>query len=307
MRHPSRTEGETSVTRVANYVVAYEATERGNDTVELGVALARLTRSELRLCLVLPHHSSTVPARVGAVSSPDYQALLEAQALEWLEQGRALVPDDVVATTHLLYADSTTEGLLQAARTFDSDRIVVGASRRGLMNRFTIGSVASALLHASPVPVALAPRGYQAPAQLTRITCAIGTRPGWKALLDSLVAFSEDLTVDLRFVTLVEVDAGRRHPVEVTESQAHLAGVLEYFQSRSKASGTITTEVGSGHSVETAVEALDWQQSEIAFVGSSRLAQPTTIFLGITAHRMLHALPVPLIVVPTGTDARKPH
>ena len=295
------------MTRVANYVVAYEATERGNDTVELGVALARLTHSELRLCLVLPHHSPTVPGRVGAVSSPDYQALLEEQSLEWLEQGRALVPDDVVATTHLLYADSTTEGLLQAARTFSSDRIVVGASRRGLMNRFTIGSVANALLHASPVPVALAPRGYKAPAQLTRITCAIGTRPGWKTLLDSLVAFSEDLTVDLRFVTLVEVDAGRRHPVEETESQTHLAGVLEYFQSRSTAHGTITTEVASGHSVESAVEALDWQPSEVAFVGSSRLAQPTTIFLGITAHRMLHALPVPLIVVPTGTDARKPH
>ena len=295
------------MTRVANYVVAYEATERGNDTVELGVALARLTRSELRLCLVLPHHSSTVTARVGAVSSPDYQALLEEQALEWLEQGQARVPDDVVATTHLLYADSTTEGLLEAARTFDSDRIVVGASRRGLMNRFTIGSVANALLHASPVPVALAPRDYKAPAQLTRITCAIGTRPGWKTLLDSLVAFSEDLTVDLRFVTLVEVDAGRRHPADVSASQAHLAGVLDYFQSRSTTHGAITTEVASGHSVEAAVEALDWQPSEVAFVGSSRLAQPTTIFLGITAHRMLHALPVPLIVVPTGADARKPH
>ena len=295
------------MTRVANYVIAYEATERGNDTVELGVALARLTRSELRLCLVLPHHSSTVTARVGASTSPDYQALLEEQALEWLEQGKALVPDDVVASTHLLYADSTTEGLLQAARAFDSDRIVVGASRRGLMNRFTIGSVANSLLHASPVPVALAPRGYKAPAKLTRITCAIGTRPGWKTLLDSLVAFSEDLTVDLRFVTLVEVDAGRRHPADDSESQAHLASVLDYFQSRSKTHGAITTEVASGHSVEAAVEALDWQPSEVAFVGSSRLAQPTTIFLGITAHRMLHALPVPLIVVPTGADAPKPH
>jgi len=295
------------VTRVANYVVAYEATERGNDTVELGVALARLTRSELRLCLVLPHHSATVPARVGALSSPDYQSLLEEQALEWLEQGRALVPADVVATTHLLYAESTTEGLLQAARTFDSDRIVVGASRRGLMNRFTIGSVANALLHSSPVPVALAPRGYKAPAQLTRITCAIGTRPGWMMLLNSLVAFSEDLTVDLRFVTLVEVDAGRRHPAEDNESTTHLAGVLEYFSKHSRARGAITTEVASGHSVEAAVEALDWQPTEVAFVGSSRLAQPTTIFLGITAHRMLHALPVPLVVVPTGIDARKPH
>ena len=296
------------MTRVANYVVAYEATERGNDTIELGVALARLTHSELRLCLVLPHHPSTVPAaRVGAASAPDYEALLEQQSLEWLEQGRARVPADVVATTHLLYAHSTSEGLLEAARTFGSDRIVVGASRRGLMNRFTIGSVANALLHASPVPVALAPRGYTAPEQLTRITCAIGTRPGWESLLDSLLAFTEGLTVDLRFVTLVEVDAGRRHPAEQGASQAHLDAVLDYFSSRSRAHGAITTEVAAGRSVEAAVEALDWQKSELAFVGSSRLAQPTTIFLGITAHRMLHALPVPLIVVPTATDARKPN
>lgn len=296
------------MTRVANYVVAYEATERGNDSIELGVALARLTGAELRLCLVLPHHPSTVPAaRIGAASSPDYEALLEQQSLEWLEQGRARVPADVVATTHLLYAHSTSEGLLQAAVTFDSDRIVVGASRRGLMNRFTIGSVANALLHASPVPVALAPRGYMAPEQLTRITCAIGTRPGWESLLDSLLAFTEGLSVDLRFVTLVEVDAGRRHPAEHGDSQAHLDTVLEYFSGRSKARGAITTEVASGHSIEAAVEALDWQQSELAFVGSSRLAQPTTIFLGITAHRMLHALPVPLIVVPIGAEARKPH
>jgi nucleotide-binding universal stress UspA family protein len=210
------------------------------------------------------------------------------------------VPPDVTATTHLLWADSTTEGLLQAIADLRSDRIVVGAARGGLLNRFTIGSVANSLLHSSPVPVALAPHSYRAPELITRITCAIGTRPGGEALLDSVAALTEGLTVDLRFVTLVEVDAPRHKGSDAaTESGAeHLKGVLSYYERHATGKGTIVTEVGTGTTVEEAVEALDWAPSELAFVGSSRLAAPRTIFLGVTAHRMLHALPVPLIVVP---------
>jgi nucleotide-binding universal stress UspA family protein len=287
----------TRVTRTANYVVAYEATEQGRDSVELGIALARLTAAELRICLVLPE-STAIPAKVPSATA-DFDSLLEEKGLAWLDEALTFVPDDVVATTHILWAESTSEGLIEAASIFSSDRIVVGASRLGILKRFTIGSVANALLHAAPVPVALAPHGYRAPAQITRITCAIGIRPGWDALLDSMVAISEDLTVDLRFVTLVEVDASRAGNDHSDASDAHLHGVLSYFASRSRSQGKVTTAVAEGHTVEAAVEALDWQDSEIALVGSSRLAQASRIFLGVTANRMLHSLPVPLIVVPT--------
>lgn len=284
------------MTDPANYVVAYEATDRGNEAIELGVALARLTAAELRICLVL-QRSGAVPAKVPAAAS-DFDHLLEQEAHIWLESAIALVPADVVATPHLLWAESTSEGLLAAVADFRSDRIVVGAGRNGLLHRFAIGSVANALLHVSPVPVALAPRGYRAPERISRITCAIGTRAGWESLIESMVAISENLGVDLRFVTLVEVDAiGHRSSAD---SAAHLDHVLEHFARGSTASGAITTEVAEGRSVEAAVEALDWRADEIAFVGSSRLARPSTIFLGITANRMLHVLPVPLIVVPAG-------
>jgi nucleotide-binding universal stress UspA family protein len=286
------------VTRVPNYVVAYEATPQGREALELGTAMARLTNAELRICLVL-QRLSAAPAKIHAAAS-DFEVLLANQGKEWLAEALGWVPPDVTASTHLLWADSTSEGLIQAAADLDSDRVVVGAARGGLFNRFTIGSVANALLHASPVPVALAPQGYSAPAGISRITCAIGTRPGWEALLDSLVALTDGLDVDLRFVTLVEVDAARdKQSPAAAGSTGHLDTVLAYYQRHARSSGTITTEVGSGTSVEAAVEALDWRTDELAFVGSSRLAAPRTIFLGITAHRMLHSLPVPLVVVPT--------
>lgn len=294
------------MTRTANYVVAYEATDRGRDAVQLGVALARLTAAELRICLILPT-SSAVPAKVPAGAS-EYGSLLEAQGRDWLSEAADLVPSDVTATTHLLWAESTSEGLIRASVQFDSDRIVVGAASYGVLQRFTVGSIANALLHASPVPVALAPRGYLAPAAISRITCAMGTRPGWKALLESMVAISEGLPFDLRFVTLVEVDAARSgQAIDLSAaSAAHLTSVVEHFEKDSTSSGFVTTELAEGRTVEDAVEKLDWRVDEIALVGSSRLAQPSRIFLGVTANRMLHSLPVPLIVVPTAAAANSP-
>lgn len=286
--------------RIANYVVAYEATERGRDAVELGVALARLTGAELRLCLVLPTLTS-IPAKV-PTGGADFESLLLEQADLWLAEGSSFVPEGVVATTHTFWAESTSEGLIEAATEFLSDRIIVGAWRGGILNRFAIGSVANALLHASPVPIGLAPHGYRAPAAITRITCAVGTRSGWRELLDSTAAMAEGLAVDLRFVTLVEVDAAKarsRLVAETAVSEAHLADVLAYFASVSDTAGTVTTAIASGANIEAATAALDWQRSEIAIVGSSRLASPSRIFIGATANKMLHSLPVPLIVVPT--------
>jgi nucleotide-binding universal stress UspA family protein len=290
------------VTQPANYVVAYEATDRGKDAVALGVALARLTAAELRIVLVLPFEVGQ-PAKAAPAAST-YFSLLQAQGEEWLAVALALVPGDVTATAHIVWADTTSEGLIQAATDFHTDRIVVGAGRGGMLGRYSIGSVANALLHASPVPVALAPAGYVSPAAISRITCAIGTRKGWAALLGSMVAISDGLDVPLRFVTLVEVDASRKDLQKSAGAigKAHLVEVLDHFNARASGSGSVTTEIAEGTSLEAAVDALDWRKDEIVFVGSSRLAQRGRIFLGTTASRMLHALPVPLIVVPIEKD-----
>ena len=47
-------------------------------------------------------------------------------------------------------------------------------------------------------------------------------------------------------------------------------------------------------------EPIEFAASEVAIVGSSRLAQPKRIFLGRTANKMMRVLAVPMIVVPRG-------
>ena len=201
------------------------------------------------------------------------------------------------------YADSFAEGLVAAAEEFGASHIVVGAANGGLRGRHRLGSVATELLHSSHVPVVLAPEGSRRiePATgVTRITAAIGTRPGADALLDEATSLAADTGAELRLLSLVTVDL----PASVDTGVIRIAGAAHadqvLAQARAGLPGNGDTEVivGRGDSIEDAVSHLSWEPGEVAIVGSSRLAQPRRLFLGSTAAKMLHELPVPMIVVP---------
>jgi nucleotide-binding universal stress UspA family protein len=61
---------------------------------------------------------------------------------------------------------------------------------------------------------------------------------------------------------------------------------------------SVTSVVGHGKSLEDAVLGLDFQDSDVVLIGSSRLAQPKRLFLGHSASKIMRALPVPMIVWP---------
>jgi nucleotide-binding universal stress UspA family protein len=280
-------------------VVGYTATEAGEDAVALGARLAAASGSELEVVVVLPADDRSV------ITPPDasYDRYLRDQAETWLAKATAQIPDSVVHRTNVRFADSFAEGLVAAAQEFGASHIVVGAANGGIRGRHRLGSVATELLHSSTVPVVLAPEGSRRvdPATgVTRITAAIGTRPGADALLDEATSLASATGAELRLLSLVTVDlppsvdtgvirvAGAAHADEVlTNARAALTGV-----------GDAEVVVGRGDSIEDAVQHLSWEPGELAIVGSSRLAQPRRLFLGSTAAKMLHELPVPMIVVP---------
>jgi len=192
---------------------------------------------------------------------------------------------------------------VRRAEEFGASHIVVGAANGGLRGRHRLGSVATELLHSSNVPVVLAPEGARRvdPAiGVTRITAAIGTRPGAEALLEEATSLAESTGAELRLLSLVTVDL----PASVDTGVIRIAGAAHadqvLSQARENLSGVTEAEaiVGRGDSIEDAVQHLSWEPGELAIVASSRLAQPRRLFLGSTAAKMLHELPVPMIVVP---------
>jgi len=46
------------------------------------------------------------------------------------------------------------------------------------------------------------------------------------------------------------------------------------------------------------VQGLEFSDSEVVLIGSSRLAQPKRLFVGHSASKIMRALPVPMIVWP---------
>ena len=185
------------------YVVGYSANARGHDAVNLAVSLALGRGASLELVLVVPEVQ-----QFGAAHSPrvGFEHLLNEQAQEWLDQALALVPAGVPARAHVRSGDSDAHALIAAAEEFGADLLIIGATSSGIFKRFSIGSVASALLHASTVPVALAPHGYHRQEALTRISCGLGTRAGAEKLLDFALGMAANRDVPLRVVSLLALD-----------------------------------------------------------------------------------------------------
>lgn len=286
------------------YVVGYSANARGRDAVSLAVALARGRGASLDLVLVVPEVQ-----QFGAAHAPKagFENLLNEQARQWLDEALALVPADVPAQGHIRTGDSDAQALIEAAEELGADILVIGATSSGLFKRFSIGSVASALLHASTVPVALAPHGYHRKDALTRISCGLGTRAGAEQLLDFALGMAANRKVPLRVVSLLALDGG--------DSAAAAEAAREYAEQTVAAGAPVDPEgvqpaaktevvVAQGRSIEEAVDGLDWEDGEVMVIGSSRLAQARSIFLGSTANRILRALPVPMLVVPSGYELK---
>lgn len=280
-------------------VVGYTATDTGADAAALGARLARSLDATLHLVIVLPNEgtrSAAVPPERA------YEEHIRGQAKKWLADAIVSLPQELTRSGHVRFAESFAEGLIAAGEEFGARAIVVGAAGGGILGRHRLGSVASELLHSSTIPVALAPVGtaQQDDHVIPRVTVAVGTRPGADALLDEGVSLASDAGVDLRLVSLVPfdvppgLDTGAIRVVGDEHSQEVLAVASELLPD----GRTAAVERAPGDTVEDAVAHLSWLPGEVVLVGSSRLAQPRRLFLGSTAAKMLHELPVPMIVVP---------
>lgn len=265
--------------------------------MNLAATLARSSGAALDLVSVLPSAAPTFH-----MYSPDhaFNAEVEEQGREWLAEGLAHVPEGVRAESHVRHADSVTQGLLDAAADTAEDEaamIVVGTHHRVRAGKFRLGSLADALLHASPVPVALAPADYQYHPGVTRLTCATGMQPGAEDLLDNAVRLAAEWKVPLRLMSLVAVGGDGRE--EWTQrAEQHAAALVDRAAAALPADCPVTSVIGHGKSLQKAVQGLDFADSEVVLIGSSRLAQPKRLFLGHSASKIMRALPVPMIVWP---------
>jgi nucleotide-binding universal stress UspA family protein len=291
-----------------NYLVAFTALG-GRDALSLGRMLARTSDVTLTVCVVIPQtwdHPSL--ARVDA----EYAAFLNRYAEEAIAEAREFLGNTVRAEYTSTSASSATEGLITTATEAGAALIALGSARHGPLGRFTLGGITGEMLHVSPVPVALAPRGYRpsSDARLRRITCAFSGSTQSRSAFDAAVQLSRQHAVPLRLTTFVVHDR-QMYPSQVGYDAERLVAEqwrAQALEAQEKALATLPDDIAveagvvSGRDWEEALDALPWEEGEVLVVGSSRLGPVARVFLGSNSAKIVRSSPVPVVVIPRGAD-----
>jgi nucleotide-binding universal stress UspA family protein len=279
--------------------VGYLATPTGDDGVALASALARTFDAAVDVVLVVREEMPD-----GSPGRSEYQRLLVERGEEWVSRAvDALAAKGVSAGSTVTVGESFAQSLLQFAEEKSSDLIVVGGARDGFFGGHTIGPVTGALLHSSPIPVALAPRGYAEDPDddIAAITAAVPTRPGDDNPLPFAITLASAAGLPIRMLSLVSAEnlAEAESVKEVRQFQ--IAAAEENLAVAARAlpdAPEIESLVAEGMTLESALKKLRWDDGALLVVGSSRFAAPRRIFLGSTAARILAGVDVPVVVVP---------
>ena len=291
------------------YLVGLSADRGGQDALALGRMLARTGDVTLTVCMILPEvwgHPSL--ARVDA----EYAAFLEQYAEDTIAEARAFLGESVSAEYLTRPAHSATEGLVATAAEMEASLVVLGSARHGPLGRFTVGSVTNEMLHSSPLPVVLTPRGHRpsSEARLRRVTCAFAGSTRSRTAFDAAVQLSRRHGAPLRLSTLVVRDR-QMYPSQVGYDAERLVSEqwrAQALESQEKALAELPDDVEveasvvAGRDWEDALDSLPWEEGEVLVVGSSRLGPVARIFLGSNSTKIVRSSPVPVLVIPRGAD-----
>jgi nucleotide-binding universal stress UspA family protein len=292
-------------------LVAYAPDGRGRAVLHLAGMLARSAGDDLLLCAVVPVTWPPSPARVDA----EYQADLVRAAEDALEGARGRLPDDIPVSTVVHHARSTPAGLLEVAEQRDASLIVAGSAAAGGAGSVTLGSATSRLLHSSPIPVALAPRGFRvgAGARVTRVTAAFGG--SGEDLVVGAAGVAARVGATLRLASFAvrprspyTVAVGREADDSavsawIADIEASQQAVLERVRELPSVPSDCDAVVGRGESWEDALEDVEWDDGDVLVVGSSSIGPVARVFLGSRSAKIVQHAPVPVVVVPRGVVA----
>lgn len=136
--------------RYPRILVAVDETPAASFALRHVVPYAVDQHSQLTLLVVVPHPPRSVAA--AGVSLHELEAQMESEAAAHLREVAATLPQDLSVTTVLRHGDPAEE-ILALLREQPFDVLCMGARGRGRVTGALLGSVSTAVLHHSPVPV----------------------------------------------------------------------------------------------------------------------------------------------------------
>jgi nucleotide-binding universal stress UspA family protein len=291
-------------------VVGLPRDERATTALHLGGLLGRSLGEDLLVVTVVP---PPWPPGLGRVDA-EYQDYLDRDAEEALERARDLVPPGVAAEFQVLRARSTAHGLAEVAEQRGAAVLALGSSDAGVLGRVAFGSVAERLLHTSPVPVALAPRGFRCrpDAAVRRVTVAFGAAEGDAELVLAAAGVAARVGAALRVAsfavrprTPLTAGVGSRAEGSVLsewsgEVERAQRAVLDQVAALPAGPPATAAVIGHGTDWAAAISEPGWDDGDLLTVGSSSAGPLARVFIGSRSSKIVRHSPVPVVVVPRG-------
>jgi nucleotide-binding universal stress UspA family protein len=282
-------------------VVGIDDSAGAQDALALATRVARATGSSLRLASVFPY--SDVPSR-GAV--PAYREFLRSDAQALLDRTAAAAEVTVSATDAIAHT-SPPHALHDLCERIEAALVVVGSTRRGPVGRIVPGSTGERLLHGSPCPVAIVPRGYADAGPIRTVGVGYDGSDESEAALAAAYQAARRFDARLRIVrifdsTRVGTPALMTMPGYVTEHENYEAQERERFDEAVAAmpsdvrveKGFLTGSVGH----ELAVQS---EQVDLMVVGSRGYGPRAAVLVGGAGHTLIHKAACPVLVLPRGS------
>lgn len=199
--------------------------------LEQAVALARLHGAEIELAHV---HESLLPGPSGPATYPPWAVLdpaMQDRLRTALEVLAAPATAAGVAVRFGVYEGRVVAGIVERARTWPADLVVMGTHGRGGFERWVLGSVAEKVLRRAPCPVLTVPPPVDgreaATAPFRRVLCPVDFSAPSLAAVRHAVFLAGPPLAELTLVhvlewTVDETPAARLAGFDVPEFRRHL-------------------------------------------------------------------------------------
>lgn len=287
----------------------YMPDRRGKDALALAALYARSVDAELVVANVYP---PAWPVQNQGAVDLEWRRFLVDRSRAALARGEEILEElgGGPARTVVHAGRGSGRGLAEVAAEVEADLVIIGSAPGGARARVTVGSTADQLLHGSPVPVLLAPKGYAGavPDAFERITITYRRRPEDRATCRLAARVAARLGIPLRVVHVLvratrffgaSVGFDAEEPV-LRAAREDVEADLADLATRLESGAGITSEVLQGDDVGDALESTTWLPGEVAVCGSSGTGPVRRVFLGDMSMKLVRNVPCPVMVLPRG-------
>lgn len=288
--------------------VGFLAGKGGRSPLYLAVEAAKTLKTSLTVVTVVPRPWMTPSLGRIDAEYAQYAQQLAASSASQAQECIDSIAEGLDVKYHKVSHRSASGGLLEAVSKLEPELLILGSAADGKLGQVVIGSTGDRLLHSSPVPMAISPRGYRGSKSggLTRITAAYPGTSETLHVVERVTALGERLNVPMRVITFA-VRGRTMYPPEVGLSAedsildqlaAHAREGLARLRTDGVVGKDVDLQVVTGNGWDEALDAADWQDGDLLAIGTSPVGGIARVFLGSHGSKILRHSPVPVLVLP---------